>query len=449
MTRGFSPHSAEERRQMLEAVGVETVEDLYAPVPREIPPRRLALAAGMPEQEVAQVMRDLAARNHPAGEMVCLLGAGAYRRYIPAAVRSVLARPEWYSAYTPYQAEASQGWLQAMFEFQSMIAELMALDVSNSSLYDGATSVVEACVMAQNQTGRHRMVVAGALHPEYLEVLRTFGAGRGFTVDLAAPLGSGESGACAPGDLEGVVGSDCAAVVVQQPSFLGTLQPVRELAEIARRAGALVVGVADPIAAAVIDPPGAWGADIAAGEAQQLGIPLWYGGPYLGYLACRQDLVRRVPGRLVGQARDAAGRRGFTLTLQAREQHIRRERATSNVCTNHALMALAAAIYLGALGPHGLREVAGTSLARAAHLRGRLPTGFTPRFEAPSLWEFAVRCPVPAAEVVAQLGSEGILAGYDLGRLDPSLADTLLVAVTETTSVPDLDAFAARLSRFS
>jgi glycine dehydrogenase subunit 1 len=312
-------------------------------------------------------------------------------------------------------------------------------------MYDGATSVAEAAVMAVNHTSRHTVVVAGPLHPEYADVLRTYGAGRGFEVVLSDPLGTDASGVCSPDELSSLLGEGVAAVIVQQPSFLGTLQPAGELSTMAHDAGALVIGVADPVAAAIIEPPGAWGADIAAGEAQQLGMPLWFGGPYLGYLACRADLVRRLPGRLVGESRDHQGRRGFLLTLQAREQHIRRERATSNICTNHALMALAAAVHLASLGPQGLTDVARTSLSRAQHLRNLISPLYPTAHSEPSLWEFAVRCPVPAARVAERMRTHRILPGYDLGRYHPALADCLLIAVTEMNSPDSLERFAAAL----
>ncbi|MGD0832888.1 MAG: aminomethyl-transferring glycine dehydrogenase subunit GcvPA [Candidatus Dormibacteria bacterium] len=433
----YLPNGAAERRQMLDAVGVASVDDLFSAIPGRLRHPSLDLPAPLAEQDLVGELERLAARNHALGTVDAFLGAGVYRRYIPAIVRASIARPEFYSAYTPYQAEASQGTLQTIFEFQSMICALTGLDVANASLYDGATASAEAVMMAVAQTGRSRAVVAADIHPEVLSVIRTFGAGRGLEVVLS-------------GDVARAAGDRDACVVVAQPGFLGTLSELAPIAAAARAAGALSICVADPVACALLEPPGEAGFDIAVGDGQPLGIPPSFGGPHVGFMAVRQELMRRLPGRLVGEARDHHGRRAYTLTLQAREQHIRREKATSNICTNHALMALAATVYMARMGAGGLRRVAEVSVQRAHHLFDRLveldgisavPPG------QPFLWEFVVRVPGDAAEFAAQMRRQGIVAGLPLGRVDPSRRDQILVCCTETTSPAAIDRYVAAAAR--
>jgi glycine dehydrogenase subunit 1 len=312
------------------------------------------------------------------------------------------------------------------------------MDVANASMYEAATAVAEAAVMAVVETGRQRVVVAGALHPEYVAVLRTYGAGRGFDVVTVAP----EEGVSDPARVAREL-AGAAAVILQQPNFYGLLEDASGLCQAAHEAGALAIAACDPIALALVDPPGEFGADIAVGECQQLGIPLWYGGPYCGYLAASQKLLRKIPGRLVGETADADGNRGYVLTLQAREQHIRRESATSNICTNQALIALGATAYMGVMGAAGMRRVAEISVQRAHHLADQLDAvpGYTLAFQAPFLWEFALRCPGGASQTLARLREHRILGGVDLGRHDTALADCILVAVTEMNSPASLDAY--------
>src|SRR6202022_2297137 len=340
----------------------------------------------------------LAARNKVYPDRLTFRGGGVYRRFIPAAVAAVTSKPEFYTAYTPYQAEASQGTLQAIYEFQTLIAELTALDVANASLYDGATAVAEAAMMAVVHTGRKEVLVSGYLHPEYVEVLRAFGEGRGIKVRRGTEPTS-----------------KTAAVVFQQPDFLGLLVDAPTLTKRAQEAGALAIACVDPISLALLAPPGEYGADIAVGEGQQLGLTPSYGGPHVGFIACRKDLVRRLPGRLIGTSHDAAGRRGFVLTLTAREQHIRRERATSNICTNHSLCALAASVYLTYMGEEGLRQVADVSFKRAHVLAEKLAAlpGWELAFpERPFLNEFPIRVPKPSV-VSRKLARKGILGGLE------------------------------------
>ena len=359
----------------------------------------------------------------------------------------VISRPEYYSAYTPYQAEASQGWLQTIFEFQSMIAELTGLDVANASMYEGASALAEAAVMAVLQTRRNKVVVAGPVHPEYVAVLRTYAAGRGFIVHHEA----GRAGLAQVDAVEAAGLDDCAAVIFQNPNFLGGLEDCAALCQLAHRHGALAIAAADPLALAVLRSPGEYGADIAVGECQQLGIPLWYGGPYCGYLATTEELLRKVPGRLVGETSDAAGNRGFVLTLQAREQHIRRESATSNICTNQQLIALGATAYMALMGPEGLRQVAEVSAQRAHWLAQQLSSldGFELAFPGAFLWEFVLRCGRPVPEVLDRLWQHGILGGIDLGALPldgAAMPDCMLVAVTEMNSPRSLQRYLDALS---
>jgi glycine dehydrogenase subunit 1 len=405
---------------MLQALGIDSVEDLLVDLPPEVRQRRIDLPPGASELETEASLRRLAARNLPYEDRLCFRGGGVYRRFIPAVVRAVTSRPEFATAYTPYQAEASQGTLQAIFEFQTLIAELTALDVANASLYDGATALAEAVMMAVVHTGRSEVVIAGYLHPEYEEVLRCYADGRGFVVRSGLEQ----------------VGEHTAAVLVQQPDFLGLLEDVEGITELAHRWGALAIACVDPISLGLLAPPGEYGADIAVGEGQQLGLPPSFGGPHLGFIACRQELVRRMPGRLVGQAFDHQGRRGFVLTLTAREQHVRRERATSNICTNHSLCALAASVYLTYLGPDGLRQVAEVSFQRAHALADRLST--LPGVEAvfpdrPFFNEFPLRV-FHVEQRLRRLHEAGILGGLPVGRWypdRPELRDVVVFCCTE------------------
>jgi len=440
----YLPLSEADRRQMLDTIGVASQEDLFASVPEDLK-GRVHLPDGLSELELTEEFAWFARRNQDLTQWHSFLGAGAYRRFTPAAVLQVISRPEFFTAYTPYQAEASQGWLQTIFEFQSMIAELTGMDYANASMYEGATALAEAAMMAVAHTGRHKVVVAGAVHPEYIAVLRTYAAGRGVEVETVR----GDHGRA---DLERLQQelATSAAVVFQYPNFFGLLENAEQLCAMAHDAGALAVVASDPVALSVLRPPGEFGADIAVGECQSLGIPLWYGGPYCGYLAAREPLLRRIPGRLVGQTVDHEGRRGFVLTLQAREQHIRRESATSNICTNQALIALGATAYMAVMGGEGLRRVAEISTQRAHHLAAAAAArpGYSLAFDAPYLWEFVLRCPHPAAEVLAAMRQRGVLGGVDLGSLrllETPMADCLLVAVTEMNGRASLDAFVEAL----
>ena len=436
-------HSDGDRQDMLGAIGAGSFEDLLADIPASLRLPRLDLPDGLPESEALGEIRRLAERNRMFEDRFTFRGGGVYRRFIPAAVDAVISKPEFYTAYTPYQPEASQGWLQAMFEYQSLIAELTGMEVANSSLYDGATAVAEAAMMAVVQTGRKRVVVAGHLHPEYVEVLRCYGEGRGFQMFHVKH----RAGTTGPEELESAL-DEAAAVIFQQPNFLGLIEDAEALAGAAHDAGALAIACVDPISLGLLRPPGAYGADIAVGEGQQLGLAPSFGGPHLGFIATRSELVRRLPGRLVGEAHDAQGRRGYVLTLTAREQHIRREKATSNICTNHALCALAASVYLTYLGPDGLREIADVSFRRAHHLAERLVEldGFEPAFPGTAfLNEFPLRVR-HLDQVLERLQEQGILGGLPLGRWYPELADVATFTCTELNDPAAIDALVEALA---
>ena len=409
---------------MLDAIGVRSMNDLLVDIPQSLRLESLRLPAGLSELETMAQVTALANRNRVYPDRLTFRGGGVYRRFIPAAVSAVTSKPEFYTAYTPYQAEASQGTLQAIFEYQSLIAELTALDVSNASLYDGATAVAEAAMMAYVHTGRNEVIVSGYVHPEYVQVLRAFGEGRGIKVRK---------------DTE--PNQKTAAVIFQQPDFLGLLADAPKLTAAAHDAGALAIACVDPISLAVLAPPGEYGADIAVGEGQQLGLAPSYGGPHVGFIACKKELVRKLPGRLVGTAFDARGRRGFVLSLAAREQHIRREKATSNICTNHSLCALAAAVYLTYMGPYGLKQVAEVSFKRAHSLATRLaelPGWELALPERQFLNEFPMRVP-RSSTVLRKLARKGILGGLDVSRWFRDLKDVVTFACTEVNDPAALD----------
>ncbi|PZR80152.1 MAG: aminomethyl-transferring glycine dehydrogenase subunit GcvPA [Candidatus Aeolococcus gillhamiae] len=440
----YLPNSDADRTAMLEVVGAGSVSDLFATIPASLRDPTVELPPPLGEQDLVAEVERLAARNHPLSELDNFLGAGVYSRFIPAIVRGTIGRPEFYTAYTPYQAEASQGTLQTIFEFQSMICALTGLDVANASLYDGATAAAEAMMLAVQATGRDRIAVSGAVHPETLRVLRTFAAGRSVSLDVVAARDDVTS----IDDVRATLDERHAGLLVQQPTFFGTLETLAGLAEAAHAVGALALCSADPLACTVLVPPADAGFDVCVGDGQPLGVPASFGGPHVGYMAVRQALVRRMPGRLVGITNDHAGRRAYALTLQTREQHIRREHATSNICTNHALVALAATVYMAHMGAGGMREVATVSAQRAHHLADELCAvkGFSLASATPFLWEFVLRCPADAAAVAAAMRDQGIVAGLPLGRVDAARADELLVCCTEMTSRPAIDRFVAALT---
>lgn len=446
----YVPHTDADRRAMMAAIGVQSIDELFTVVPGSVRYPEVTLPAPLSEAEVLRELRDMSEANADLDHATCFLGAGAYHHYIPSVVQHVIGRSEFYTAYTPYQPEISQGTLQTIFEYQSMICGLTGMDVSNASHYDGATAMAEAVIMALSAAHgkRHKAIVAPSVHPEYREVVRTYTQGMGVEIvgdqDLAADIGS----------LVRFLDEKTACLIVQVPDFMGTMESpstLAALADAAHKVGALFVVAVDPISLGLFKPPAAYGADIVVGEGQPLGIPLSFGGPYLGFFACREEYVRRMAGRLVGESVDEQGRRGYVLTLATREQHIRRERATSNICSNEALCALAAGVYLAALGKRGLRQVAELCYHKAhygAEAISQVP-GFEVRRSKTFFKEFVVRCPIPAAEVNDRLLGWDIIGGYDLGQDYPHLADHMLFCVTEMNSREELDDLAAALGEIS
>ncbi|HVM11055.1 MAG TPA: aminomethyl-transferring glycine dehydrogenase subunit GcvPA [Actinomycetota bacterium] len=427
----FAPHTDDDVREMLDVLGLRSLDDLYAHIPAEVQlDRPLDLPPGVSEMELLADLRSLAAKNRHMDEVVCFAGGGAYDHYVPALVWSLAGRSELQTSYTPYQPELSQGVLQALFEYQSMICDLTGMEVSNASLYDGATALVEAVNMARGATGRSRVLVAGRLDPRYLETLRTYGRGPGYEPEIVAATGPTGKGAW----------DDVACVIVQHPDAHGVLGPARQAFEAARAAGARAIHVFDPLALGILASPRELGADIAVAEGQVLGNHLSYGGPYLGIIAATQQDVRRMPGRIVGETSDVDGNLGYVLTLQTREQHIRRAKATSNICTNQTLMAIAAAVYLSWLGPRGLVEVGEACAAKARYAADRLVAAGArlAHPDEPFFKEFALTFDRPATEVRDTLLEVGYLVG-------PVVDDSLLVACTERRTRGEIDGLAEAL----
>lgn len=441
----FIVSTDKDRKEMLERIGVASFDELIADIPPEIRLHRaLDLLPALSEQEVMTLLASLSGANRGTADFVSFLGGGAYDHFIPAAVGGIVSRSEFYTAYTPYQAEVSQGTLQAIFEYQSMMCRLYEMDVANASMYDGATALAEAALMALNVTGRERVVVAGVLSPFTERVLRTYLEASGHGVVVRNGI---ENGIGTPETLRALVDEKVAAVIVQQPNFYGCLEDVGQIGVIAREQGALFIVSADPISLGVLAPPGSYGADVAVGEGQSLGNRQNFGGPYLGIFTVSRQYVRKIPGRLVGMTKDREGNDAFVLTLQTREQHIRREKATSNICTNQALCALQTAVYLSLLGKNGIVEVAEQCLSKAHYLADRITAlpGYSLKYPAPFFREFVLETPVPPAEIVDAMLEESVFAGYDLSVCGGS---GLLVAVTEKRTKAELDRFADLLGKW-
>jgi len=438
----------EDRRAMLEAIGAASMDELFEVVPEAVRlTRPLDVPSALSEVELTATVKRLAEKNRPAGEAVSFLGAGAYDHFIPAVVDEIASRGEFYTSYTPYQPEVSQGNLQVFFEFQTLFTQLTGMDVSNASMYDGGTAATEAVLMCLAAAPkRTKVVTTTSVHPEYRQVLATYFENLDAeVVSLDTP-----TGAIDPAVLANVVDKQTACVLVQQPNFFGCLEPVEEVARIAHEAGARLIVVVDPISLGLLRRPGDYGADIVVAEGQSLGNPMSFGGPYLGMLACREQFLRRMPGRITGQTVDHEGRRCWVLTLQTREQHIRREKATSNICTNQGLLALRATVYLSAMGPAGMRELAELCLRKANYAAERVTAGArcTPAFDRPFFKEFVVRDRRGrVSELLASARDEGIFAGVPLGRWYAELEDCFLVAVTEKRTRHEMDDLAQVLSR--
>jgi glycine dehydrogenase subunit 1 len=439
----FFPNTDDDRRAMLREIGVGSFEDLIVAIPPELRLRGgMNLPTPLSEFEVSRELQKLAEQNRSTNQMISFLGGGAYDHYIPAAVGAILSRSEFYTAYTPYQAEVSQGTLQAIYEYQTMVCNLTEMDAANASMYDGGSAVAEAALLAIRHTERSELVIAGKVHPRYVEIVRTYTQGWDTTI-WESPTRDGRSDV---GAVRERVSAKTAAVIIQHPNFFGNLEEVEEIGRIAHDAGALYIVVVDPISLGVLAPPGSYGADVVVGEGQALGVPLSFGGPYLGVFAVKEPLVRKIPGRLSGVTRDADGKRGFTMTLQTREQHIRREKATSNICTNQGLMMLAACVYLSLMGKKGVCEVARLSVQKSHYLAAQISSipGFALRWSAPFFKEFVVRTPGPVAELLSRLSEKGILAGLDISQFDDTV-EGLLIAVTEKRTKHEMDQFVAEL----
>jgi glycine dehydrogenase subunit 1 len=434
----YLPATPEDRARMLRAIGAASTDELFADVPPHARHRDLDLPPELSEIELSRHLRELGDQNLDVASHPCFLGAGAYVHYIPSVVNHVVGRSEFYTSYTPYQPEISQGTLQTIYEFQSMVCALTGMEIANASMYDGASALAEATIMAANITERGTVVVASSVHPEYERVMRTYVQGLDFSV---IDSGVGRAGVIDPDAVRARLNGDIGSVVVQYPNFFGGLDDLETLASVAHDAGALLVVAANPIALGLLTPPGDLGADVVVGEGQPLGIPPSLGGPYLGLFATRERFIRHLPGRIVGATTDAKGQRGFVLTFQTREQHIRREKATSNICSNEALCALASTAYLAYLGKRGLRQVAELCLYNAHYLANGIAAipGFRLAFDGPFFHEFVVRCPVSPATVNRRLRDAGIVGGYLLGTDYPDLADAILFCATEMSRKADMD----------
>ncbi len=440
----FIPHTEADVSAMLSAIGVDTIDDLFDEIPEALRSGGLTrVPEGLSEMEVARLMQERAERD---GRYLNFIGAGAYEHHIPAAVWQIVTRGEYYSAYTPYQAEASQGTLQLLYEFQTMMASLTAMDVSNASLYDGASGLAEAVLMAvRAHRDARRILMPKTVHPHYRRVVQSIVSAQ--NIDLVEIDFDAKSGVTGE-----VAGEAFAALVIPQPNFFGCLEDVDRLTDWAHAQGGLVIGVVNPTAMALLKPPGLWGAkgaDIAVGEGQPLGVPLSSGGPYFGFMCCKQALVRQMPGRIIGRTVDLDGKPGFTLTLQAREQHIRRAKATSNICTNQGLLVTAATIYMSLLGPEGLKRVALAAHANTQQLVAKLTQipGVRLAFSGPRFHEAVLQLDISVATALHELEAQGITGGYDLSYLYPELGHALMVCATETKTVADLEKFAYHLAR--
>jgi glycine dehydrogenase subunit 1 len=444
----YVPNTADEQREMLRSVGVKTIEDLLAPIPKDVRLKRpLDLPPALPEPNVKRVVSALANQNADLDSYVSFLGAGSYDRVVPSVVAHLAKRSEFLTSYTPYQPEISQGMLQATYEFQTLVCQLTGLDVANASLYDGSTAVVEAALLAIG-SGDGEILVSRGLDPQYRATLQTYAWARGFTLREIAL----EDGATSLAALDAALTPQTKAVIIQHPNFFGSLEDVKAIEKLVRATNALyVVAITEPASLGVLAPPATYGADIVAAEGQSLGNPIGYGGPAVGLFATKGDLVRRLPGRLVGKTVDDRGQTGYVLTLQTREQHIRRERATSNICTNQALLALFATVYLSALGKSGFQELGEQCLRRAHYAQERICAipGFAPLFKRPFFDEFAVTSPLPVGDLNAALRERGIIGGYDLSADYPELGNAALFCVTEARTRDDIESLATALEEIT
>lgn len=443
----FIPNTDADRKAMLERIGVSNFEELISNIPGELRFKQdFKLPEPLSEIEVAREIHDKTRCNQGISDAISFLGGGAYDHFIPAAVGHIVSRSEFYTAYTPYQPEVSQGTLQAIYEYQTMIAELMNMEVANASMYDGGSALAEASLMAVAETNRNKILISQAVHPHYRQVIRTYCHGQKIEIKLIEL----ENGITNLADLASQIDNDTAAMIIQHPNFFGNLEEVFEISKLVHDRGALLITSNDPISLGILAPPGNYDADIGTGEGQCLGNSLNFGGPYLGILTSKFKLIRRMPGRIAGATVDRQGRRGFVLTFQTREQHIRRERATSNICTNQALNALAATVYLALMGKQGIQDVATLCLQNSHYLANQIQklAGYKLTYSTPFFKEFVITTPVPASEIIDQLILQNIYAGIDLSQFDYGLNNSLLVAVTEKRTREEMDLFVAALKMF-
>ena len=434
----YTPHTEADVKKMLEAIGITSTEELFRPVPQDLRLEALDLPEGISEMEALSLVDDLARQTREDAPPLSFIGGGAYEHFVPSVVDAMISRSEFYTAYTPYQPEVSQGTLRAIFEFQTMVCELTGMEVANASMYDGSSALAEAVLMSVRINGGSRALLPRSLHPFYKEVVQTYVQGIGLEI---VEIPWTEAGTVDLDTLSKELLEDTAAVVVQNPNFLGVLEPLAEIGSIVNESEAAYVAAVNPISLGVIRPPGDFGADIVVGDGQPLGLPLSFGGPYVGFFATRDKHVRRMPGRVCGETTDVAGKRGFVLTLQTREQHIRREKATSNICTNQTLCATAATIYMASLGPQGLEEVGMLNWNRSHQVREALGElqGVSDRFSGGSFNEFVLKTEKPVPEVLAALEAKGIAGGLDLGRFYPDLEGCILTCATETKTEADIE----------
>jgi len=446
MKHRYLPMTETDKQAMLETIGVASVDDLFSDIPEQVRFKgEYNIKKAKSESALLKELTQLAGKNADLRSHTSFLGAGVYDHYIPVIVDHVISRSEFYTAYTPYQPEISQGELQAIFEFQTMICELTGMDVANSSMYDGGTALAEAAMLSAGHTRRKKILVSSAVHPESKEVLNTYAKGQQLEV-VEIPYKNGVTDVDA---LNQLMDQDVAAVIVQYPNFFGGIEPLKEIEEIAHTDKSLFVVSSNPLALGVLTPPGLFGADIVIGDAQVFGIPTGFGGPHCGYFAVTNKLLRKIPGRLVGQTVDEEGRRGFVLTLQAREQHIRRDKATSNICSNQALNAIAASVSMTALGKKGVKEMAIANIQKANYAKKALKeNGIEVVFEGAIFNEFVVKLTKPVKEINQQLLLKNIIGGYDLGRDYPELANHMLIAVTELRTKEEIDTFVTELGDY-
>lgn len=443
MNHRYLPMTDEDKKSMLETIGVSSVEDLFSDIPEKVRFKgEYQIKAAKPEASLMKELTNMANRNADLKRNVSFLGAGVYDHYMPVIVDHVISRSEFYTAYTPYQPEISQGELQAIFEFQTMVCELTGMEVANSSMYDGGTALAEAAMLSAGHTKRNTILVSDAVHPEYKEVLKTYAKGQNLDV-VEVPFKDGLTDLEALKDL---ATAEIAAVIVQYPNFFGQIEPLKELEEIIHANKSMFVVSSNPLSLGVLTPPGKFGADIVVGDVQPFGIPTAFGGPHCGFFAVTSKLMRKVPGRLIGQTNDEEGKRGFVLTLQAREQHIRREKATSNICSNQALIALAASVAMTALGKKGVKEMAAANLQKANYAKNAfIQNGMEIALAGPSFNEFVIKLKKPVKEINQELLQKGIIGGYDLGRDYPDLRNHMLVCVTELRTKEEIDTLVKEL----